>query len=154
MARRSTKSAFIKRGMGTAEALCRQRRVRLTPVRRRVLELVLMSGKPIGAYKLLQALRDDGYSDAPPTVYRALEFLLAHGLVHRISKSNTFVACAHPGLDHYGLILLCRQCGGAVELEQQQIIDGIDRCADGLGFDIVSQVLEVEGTCRSCKSAS
>lgn len=127
---------------------------RLTPLRRRVLELVLSSGKPTGAYNLLKQLRVDGYSDAPPTVYRTLEFLQAQGLVHRIAKSNTFVACSRPHDEHYSLIFVCGDCGEAVELEEQRVVEDIGRCADQLGFCAPHQVFEVEGTCRNCRVES
>jgi Fur family zinc uptake transcriptional regulator len=137
-------------GLAAAEQTCSRNGARLTPLRRRVLELVLVSGKPVGAYSLLKQLRADGFNDAPPTVYRTLEFLQAQRLVHRIAKSNTFLACSHPQDDHFGLIFLCRQCGAAIELEEQRITKGIGRCARRLGFRLPRQVFEVEGTCREC----
>lgn len=139
-----------RRRLAAAEKACLRSGARLTPLRRRVLELVLVSGKPVGAYSLLEQLRADGYSDAPPTVYRTLEFLRAQGLVHRIAKSNTFVACSFPRDDHFGLIFVCQQCGAAVELKEERIIDDIGRCASQLGFRAPAQVFEVEGTCRDC----
>ena len=83
-----------------AEAICRARGARLTAQRRRVLELVLGAGRPLGAYELLDALRREGGGAGPPTVYRALEFLVAHGLVHRIETLHAFVGCDHPGELH------------------------------------------------------
>jgi Fur family zinc uptake transcriptional regulator len=139
-------------GLAAAEQACLRSGARLTPLRKRVLELVLVCGKPVGAYSLLRQLRTDGYGDAPPTVYRALEFLQAQGLVHRIAKSNTFVACSRPQDEHYGLIFVCRQCGGAVELEEQRVLKDIGRCADQLGFRLPKQVFEIEGTCRDCRA--
>jgi Fur family zinc uptake transcriptional regulator len=134
-----------------AERACSRSGARLTPLRRRVLELVLATGKPIGAYSLLKSLRADGFSDAPPTVYRTLEFLQAQGLVHRIAKSNTFVACSRPHDEHFGLIFVCARCGGSIESEAPGIVDDVRRCADKLGFHVRRQVFEIEGTCRNCE---
>jgi Fur family zinc uptake transcriptional regulator len=141
-------------GLEAAEQACLRSGARLTPLRRRVLELVLASGKPVGAYRLLGQLHEDGYSNAPPTVYRTLGFLRAQGLVHRIAKSNTFVACSRPRDDHFCLIFVCRQCGGAEELEEQRVVSDIGRCAGRRGFRVPSQVVEVEGTCCNCQVAS
>jgi Fur family transcriptional regulator, zinc uptake regulator len=143
-----------RQGLVAAEQACLRNGARLTPLRRRVLELVLSSGKPVGAYSLLEQLRVDGYSDAPPTVYRTLEFLQAQRLVHRIAKSNTFMACSFPRDDHFGLIFVCRECGAAVELDERRVIDDIDRCAGQLGFRVPSQAFEVEGICRDCTDAA
>ncbi len=151
--RQKTTAAERRAGLAAAERACSRSGKKLTPLRRRVLELVLNAGKPVGAYNLLKSLRADGFSDAPPTIYRTLEFLQAQGLVHRIAKSNTFVACSRPHDDHFGLIFVCRQCGGAVELEEQQVIADIGCCAGRLGFQMSRQVLEVEGTCRDCGAA-
>ena len=147
----ATIPARSDKNLAAAEQTCLRRGARLTPLRRRVLELVLASGKPVGAYGLLEQLRAEGVGDAPPTVYRALEFLQTHGLVHRIAKSNTFVACSFPRDDHFGLIFICRQCGASVELQEQRIIDDINRCAGHLGFRMPTQAFEVEGTCRNCR---
>jgi Fur family transcriptional regulator, zinc uptake regulator len=138
--------------LAAAEGVCVRSGARLTPLRRRVLELVLSSGKPVGAYNLLNQLRADGYSDAPPTIYRTLEFLQTQGLVHRIAKSNTFVACSRPHDEHYSLIFVCGECGEAVELEEQRIVEDIGRCANQLGFCVPHQVFEVEGTCCNCRA--
>lgn len=147
---RKTTAADRRAILVTAESVCLRSGARLTPLRRRVLELVFAAGKPVGAYSLLRSLRADGFSDAPPTVYRALEFLQAQGLVHRIAKSNAFVTCSRPCDEHFGIIFICRQCGDAVELEEQRVIADIGRCAGELGFQVPRQVFEVEGTCRDC----
>ncbi len=141
----------VKRGVAQAESICKQNHARLTPLRRRVLELVLISRKPVGAYKLLEDLKHDDFSDAPPTVYRALEFLLTHGLVHRIAKSNTYVACTHPHDDHHGLMFVCRECGEAIESEEHRLLQDIGRCGDEHGFRIPNQIVEIEGICSACR---
>ncbi|MDO6806861.1 transcriptional repressor, partial [Wenyingzhuangia sp. 1_MG-2023] len=77
----------------------------------RVLELIWQSHKPVGAYELLPALANDGFNSAPPTVYRALDFLLDLGLVHRLHSLNAYVGCNHPGANHPVCFFICEHCG-------------------------------------------
>ena len=98
----------------------RQKGVRFTPLRRRVLELVWSSHKPVGAYALLDQLRNEDLGSAPPTVYRALDFLIENGLIHRIERMNAFVGCSHPGEAHRGFFLICGDCGNAEELRERR----------------------------------
>lgn len=136
----------IAQALAAAEEECRRRGARLTDIRRRVLELVWRSHAPIGAYALLEALG----KAAPPTVYRALDFLLAHGLIHRIEKLNAFVGCAHPGHAQAGQFLLCRQCGGAAELNDDGIEQAVRDAAGRMGFTVTALTVEAEGLCPSC----
>ncbi|MDX1710009.1 MAG: transcriptional repressor, partial [Rhodovibrionaceae bacterium] len=107
----------VEQALGEAADLCRQRGARLTPIRRRVLELVWASHKAVGAYEILDALRSEHAGAAPPTVYRALDFLIAQGFVHRIESLNAFVGCPHPADRHAGQFLICLDCGAAAELD-------------------------------------
>jgi len=143
--------ACIRAAMAAAEEECRRRGARLTDIRRRVLELVWGSHRPVGAYVLLEALGKEGWSAAPPTVYRALDFLQAHGLVHRIALLNAFVGCAHPGHLHAGQFLLCAECGIAVELEDEEVDAAIGRAAGRMGFSVARQTIEIEGLCAECR---
>ncbi|MCA1907153.1 MAG: transcriptional repressor [Magnetospirillum sp.] len=137
----------VVHALQVAEEECRRRGARLTDIRRRVLELVWRSHAPIGAYALLEALG----KAAPPTVYRALDFLLAHGLIHRIEKLNAFVGCPHPGHAHPGQFLLCRQCGAAAELNDESIEQAVRRAAEKTGFLVAGLVVEAEGLCPACR---
>lgn len=143
--------ACVRAAMAAAEEQCRRRGARLTDIRRRVLELVWGSHQPVGAYALLDALAKDGWSAAPPTVYRALDFLQAHGLVHRIALFNAFVGCAHPGHHHAGQFLLCGGCGSAVELEDAGVDGAIAAAAAKNGFTVSRQTIEIEGLCAGCR---
>ena len=147
------KPQVVQRALKDAETLCRTRQARLTPLRRQVLELVLRTGRPVGAYELLEQLQRRGHSGAPPTIYRALDFLQAQGLVHRIATANTYVACNHPGAAHHALIFVCTRCGNAVEMEAAQVSETLGRRAAKLGFRIPEQPIEVAGTCGSCQAA-
>ncbi|MFZ5561517.1 MAG: Fur family transcriptional regulator [Pseudomonadota bacterium] len=145
-------SRCVHDALAAAERLCTQSGARLTPLRRRVLELVWHSHQPLGAYELLNMLTAEGRKPAPPTVYRALEFLLEQKLVHRIASRNAFIGCAHPGAAHAGYFLLCEACGNAEEIvDSRALARAVDKAAELAGFAIHSQTLELAGLCRSCR---
>ena len=147
-------SAFID----AVEAACRARGLRLTPVRARVLGLVADAGKPVKAYDLLEQIRVANSADgegagaaAPPTVYRALDFLLANGFIHKLESVNAFVACHHPSTAQHSVpFLICDRCHSAVELEDRQVVAALDERARALGFVPQAQTLEVHGLCARC----
>ncbi len=163
--RKSTKAAPAKATHGhdhkhciedaveAAERVCAARGLRFTPLRRRVLELVWSGHKPVGAYALLDQLRDEDLGSAPPTIYRALDFLIEHGLIHRIERMNAFIGCSHPGEAHRGFFLICGQCGNAEELESAAVADTIAASASRRGFTARDMTLEVTGTCADCRRA-
>ena len=145
-------SAFID----AVEAACRARGLRLTPVRARVLGLVADAGKPVKAYDLLEMLKPGATGDsvgaaAPPTIYRALDFLLANGFIHKLESVNAFVACHHPSTAQHSVpFLICDRCHSAVELEDRQVVAALDERARALGFVPQAQTLEVHGLCARC----
>ena len=136
--------------LASAEARCGRAGAALTPLRRRVLELVWASHGPVRAYDLLDRLREERRGAAPPTVYRALDFLLAHGLVHRIESLNAYVGCADPDHRHGGQFLICRACGTIAELDDAGIARAVAQRAHALGFGIERQTVEVLGLCPRC----
>ena len=147
-------SHCVTHALGEAESLCTKSGVRLTDLRRRVLELVWQSHKPLGADYILAVLSEhDGRRAAPPTVYRALDFLLENGLVHRIASLNAFIGCNHPGHAHQGQFLICRHCHVAIELEQPAIHEAIQVGAGTVGFKVEGQTVEVIGLCSACQDA-
>ena len=137
--------------LAKAAAICERRGARLTVLRRRVLELVWQGHRPVGAYQILDALRDERLGAAPSTVYRALEFLLEHGLVHRIESLNAFVGCSDPGRSHGGQFLICGTCGTTAELNDPRIISAIEDSASDSGFHIEHRTIEVTGLCPGCR---
>lgn len=139
--------------VAAAEALCAREGLAFTALRRRVLELVWSSHGPVGAYELLDALRAEGRRAAPPTVYRALEFLRAHGLVHRIESLNAFIGCVRPDRHHGGQFLICRDCGAAAEIDDSTIADAVRNRAEALGFTVDRQTIEIAGRCPRCRGA-
>lgn len=140
----------ISRALRRAEALCRQREQRLTAIRRRVLELVWRQHKPIGAYRVLELLQRDGRT-APPTVYRALDFLQKLGLVHRIASLNAYVGCVRPGAPHDGQFLICESCQSLAELDVPRITSAIEDSAANSGFAPRRQTVEILGLCPNCR---
>ena len=145
----------VSHALAEADSLCARQGVRLTALRKRVLELVWQSHRPLGAYDILAVLSEqDGRRAAPPTVYRALDFLLENGLVHRIASLNAFIGCNHPEHPHQGQFLICRQCHAAIELDQDDISTAIVRSAASVGFSVESQTVEIVGLCASCQVAA
>lgn len=133
-----------------AAALCAQRGARFTPLRQRVLEIVWQARRPVGAYDILKILGEERGSSAPPTVYRALEFLLEHGLLHRLSSLNAFVGCSSPSAPGAHQFLICRQCGSAAELNDKNVERAILKSAESLGFTPERHVVEITGVCPNC----
>ena len=137
--------------LNQASELCEQRNLRFTALRKRVLEMVCEAEQPVGAYQLLDQLRESGRSAAPPTVYRALDFLLEQGLVHRLATNNTYMACAHPQKPHAALFLVCSQCGHTQEVHTEGVIDVVRQQADAFNFSIQHASVEVTGLCSNCR---
>ncbi len=183
--------ACVEVALATAARLCLERRARLTPLRRHVLELVWRGHAPVGAYDILGRLSaEHGTAEekgtaagrgtaqgtaaehgtaaeqgtarekstakerrptAPPTVYRALEFLLAQGLIHRIEILNAYVGCVHPDGAHGGQFLICTGCGATAEVHDPRVDAAVARRAEELGFAVARKTIEVEGLCPPCQ---
>ncbi|MCD9031382.1 transcriptional repressor [Luteimonas sp. Y-2-2-4F] len=142
--------------VAAVEAACVRRGLRLTPIRAHVLGLVARAEKPLKAYDLLDRVREgDGPgAPAPPTVYRALDFLLEHGFIHKLESINAFVACHHPSSRQHSVpFLICDTCHSATELEDEEAVELLDARARALGFVPQAQTLEVHGTCARCAAA-
>jgi len=145
-------SHCVHAALASARHLCGERGARLTPLREQVLELVWASHKPLGAYHLMEQLSQASTRRvAPPTVYRALDFLLEQGLIHRIHGLNAYVGCPSPAHNHPNHFLLCRACGVAVELESQPLDRLIRDQAREAGFTLETDSLEVTGLCPDCQ---
>ncbi|ADE15364.1 ferric-uptake regulator [Nitrosococcus halophilus Nc 4] len=140
----------IRDALAVAEKNCANRGLRLTKLRRRVLELVWERHAPVKAYDILEQLRQEHRGAAPPTVYRALDFLLQAGLIHRLETLNAYVGCGDPDRPHIGQFLLCRQCGTVAELDAPEITGILSREARNLGFRVDRQTVEIRGLCPQC----
>lgn len=137
-----------------AEDITRANGARLTPVRRRVLEILLEEHRAMGAYDVLQRLVAEGFGNQPPVAYRALEFLVDQGLAHRVRRLNAFTACMHPGEDHAPAFLICRNCNAVAEAPADGVRAALDRAARDLGFVIERANLEALGLCPECRDAA
>ncbi|WP_290889219.1 transcriptional repressor [Arenimonas sp.] len=135
------------------EQACEERGVRLTPLRAQVLGLIAEAGRPVKAYDLLDSMKALNGSSAPPTVYRALDFLLEQGFIHRLASMNAFVGCHHPHERHSVPFLICDGCHSAIELEDERITRLLDAQAKAMGFSPRAQTLEVHGLCAHCSAA-
>ncbi|MGJ7456916.1 transcriptional repressor [Halomonas sp. MA07-2] len=132
---------------------CQQRGARFTPIRRRVLEMIAEAPGSLKAYDLLDRLAEEHAAARPPTVYRALEFLIDQGLVHRIESLNAYVACPCPEHAHGFQLLICRLCGRVEELHLDDINAQLSRRAHDLGFRVERQTIELLGHCEACHAA-
>ena len=126
--------------------------VGLTETRRKVFDLVVKAGQPVGAYRLLEAMQDKGTRVMPPTVYRALNFLQGKGLVHRIESLNAFVACTRHEHEHEGQFLICSDCGKTEELADESVSEMLRERATAHGFTLTQQTIELRGLCKDCAS--
>ncbi len=135
-----------------AETLCRERGVRLTEQRKAVLQLLCVSEKPLSAYDLLERMRGVVRNPAPPTVYRALHFLLDQGLVHKLESLNAYVGCAHPDHPHASQFLICDDCGEVAEVEDPSVARSLKAAGNEIGFRTRRPVVELLGTCAQCSS--
>ncbi|MEI4472499.1 transcriptional repressor [Frigidibacter sp. MR17.24] len=137
-----------------AEALAAERGARLTPVRRRALEILLEAHRAMGAYEMLDRLSAEGFGKQPPVAYRALEFLVEHGLAHRVRRLNAFAACMHPGEAHSPLFLICRSCNGVAEAPATGVQAALGTAAAQAGFAVERSTVEAVGLCRACAEAA
>ncbi len=142
--------ARLRRILQRAECLCRERGARLTRQRGIVLRLLCAADKPLTAYDLLERMRASIPNPAPPTVYRALDFLLEQGLVHKLESLHAYVGCTHPDHPHAGQFLICADCGGVAEVEDPSIAESIRAAERAAGFHTERPVVELLGTCARC----
>ena len=140
----------IEEALTLAAELCAGRGARLTELRRTVLEFVWQSHAPLGAYAILDMLSAEGRRAMPPTVYRALDFLLQQKLIHRIASLNAYIGCIDPGRPHSGQHLICRLCGTVAEVDEEAISGAIAASARALQFSVERQTVEVTGICVNC----
>lgn len=139
--------------LARAETIASDQGLRLTPVRKRTLEILLEAHRALGAYDVLQRLAAEGFGNQPPVAYRALEFLVEHGLAHRIRRLNAFTACMHPGEAHSPAFLICRLCDAVAEAPAAPVRAALGQAADALGFTIERSNIEALGLCPTCKAA-
>lgn len=140
--------------LAQADAMMAARGARLTPVRRRALEILLESHRAMGAYDVLARLVAEGFGNQPPVAYRALDFLVEHGLAHRVQRLNAFAACMHPGQAHAPVFLICGTCGLVAEAAAAPVVAALEGAATAAGFTVERSTVEALGTCAACLGAT
>lgn len=133
-----------------AEAQAREDGVRLTPVRRRALEILLESHRAMGAYEVLDRLAAEGFGKQPPVAYRALDFLVEQGFAHRVRRLNAYAACLSDKRDHSPAFLICRRCEQVVEAETAQLRGAVAGLGAACGFTVERATVELLGLCARC----
>ena len=151
--RAHTPAGSQESALALAEEYCRERGEKLTPIRRKVLELLLESGRATKAYSLLDDMRQIHPGSAPPTVYRALDFLLSAGLVHRIESINAFTVCHDLTQCQHGILVVCQQCGDVTELHQPKLRQALVAQIEDAGYRLASEEIELKGLCAACETA-
>lgn len=136
--------------LSAAEAVSAAAGETLTPLRRRVLELLAIANGPVKAYDLLAQLKPDDSPAKPPTVYRALDFLTRLGLVHKLERENAFIACRQGAAHGAQVFLVCKVCGAAAEVDAGHALHDIQEAAARLAFHLADTVIEAYGECAAC----
>lgn len=139
--------------LARAERVASARGLRLTPVRRRTLEILLEAHRALGAYEVLERLAAEGFGRQPPVVYRALDFLVDAGLAHRVQRLNAFAACMQPGEAHQPAFLICRACNAVAEAPAMRVRAALEAAAAPLGFTPERVTIEALGLCAPCRAA-
>lgn len=140
--------------LGHADSLASKKGLRLTPVRRAALEILLAEHRALGAYEVLDQLRQKGFGSQPPVAYRALDFLVENGLAHRVQRLNAFAACTQPSKKHRPVFLICKQCEQVAEAEDTDVQDALIAAAEKADFEVERVNVELLGLCPSCRSAA
>jgi|TARA_B110000259_G_scaffold36424_1_gene41025 Fur family zinc uptake transcriptional regulator len=140
----------LEKAIKAAEAYCDRCNLQFTPLRRKVLEILLEEHRALGAYAVLDLLREAGLGSQPPVAYRALSFLVEHGFAHKIERLNAFVACALPDILHSPAFMICRKCDTVVEAQSPSSSFDLSETASATGFEIEQTTLEAKGVCNSC----
>lgn len=152
--RKAAQVPALERSLNRLEQLCRARGQRLTRQRRAVLSTLLVVGRAISAYELLELLRSEDAKSTPASVYRTLDFLMEIGVVHRLESTRSFVLCEHPDAPHWVQFLICRRCGQVVEAEDERIAAATERLGHRLGFALDQRIVELTGLCAGCRGSA
>jgi Fur family zinc uptake transcriptional regulator len=140
----------VSAALDTAEQLCGVRGVQLTPIRLQVLKLIWESHQAVKAYELLDRLKPLKQEAKPATIYRALDFLIEQGLIHRIESLNAFIGCHYSGQQHEQLLLICKECHEVEERSAPAVMDALSSEIDQAGFIAHSKAIEIHGVCTKC----
>tara|TARA_B100000886_G_C20335462_1_gene454295 strand:- start:14 stop:517 length:504 start_codon:yes stop_codon:yes gene_type:complete len=139
----------FKSSMNAFKKNCHEKKLKLTPLRLKVLELLLKDHCPLGAYQILNILSKDGLSFTPPVIYRVLNFLIEQGFVHKIKNLNAYIACSHPGSNHSPTFMICRKCEKVAEMSEKESRLKLDKKSLS-EFKIEESIIEIIGICKNC----
>lgn len=137
-----------------AHQICAQKGARFTSIREKVFRLLAGTHSGVGAYELLEQLKETEPAAKPATIYRALEFLTEQGFIHKIESSNAFMLCHHFDHHHPAQLLICQQCGHVTELHSNLLFKEFSHLADERGFKIQQQTIEARGLCKDCQKSA
>jgi Fur family zinc uptake transcriptional regulator len=144
----------VSTALDTAEQLCVVRGVQLTPIRRLVLKLIWESHQAVKAYELLDRLKPLKQEAKPATIYRALDFLIEQGLIHRIESLNAFIGCHYSGQQHEQLLLICKLCHEVEERAAPEVMGALSSEIGQAGFIAHSKAIEIHGICAKCSKVA
>jgi Fur family zinc uptake transcriptional regulator len=133
-----------------ADLICSEQKVRFTDLRRKIFKIILENHRPVKAYDVLDKLQESDSSAKPPTVYRALDFLLEHGIIHKLHSSNSYTACSHPGKHNKCYFLICDKCGELKECCDENLTKVVNKITSANNFKVRKSVIEISGLCESC----
>ena len=136
--------------MKNIEEYCKAKNLKLTPVRQKVFQLLVKEKSGLGAYRILDLLREAGFNSQPPVAYRALDFLVEHGFVHKIESQNSFVACSDPGEHHSPIFMICKKCDSVSEATASVPASDLSEALMASGFQVEQTIIEAEGVCSTC----
>ena len=136
--------------MKNIEEYCKAKNLKLTPVRQKVFQLLVKEKSGLGAYRILDLLREAGFNSQPPVAYRALDFLVEHGFVHKIESQNSFVACSDPGEHHSPIFMICKKCDSVSEATVSVPASDLSEALMATGFQVEQTIIEAEGVCITC----
>lgn len=141
----------INHALESAQTVCQDKNIRLTPIRQRIFELIWSNHKAVGAYNLLATLQQEDPKAKPVTIYRALDFLLEAGLIHKVASLNAFIGCSQPEIAHNSVMLICDLCHDAKEVEAQEVYEAIFEIGKNNAFHPQQLTLELHGICDDCQ---
>jgi len=144
-------SHCISDAMNKAKELCADKKLKFTPIRQRVLEILLQRHKAMGAYDILEVLAAEGLGSQPPVAYRALDFLVKNGLAHKIERLNAYIACGYQGEDHTPGFMICTDCKTVAEVPSASVRSILGEAAQIVGFKLAHAMVEAEGLCARCQ---
>ena len=130
------------------EKYCVENSLKLTPLRRRVFEMLIRDHKPVGAYQILEILKKEGFASSPPIAYRTLDLLIEKGFAHKIQGLNSFIACSFAGCEHFPAFIICRKCDNVAQIKSENAF--LKESDTALDFKIENAIIEILGTCSAC----